>query len=247
MTMTRPSTRTDDSPPEHVNEVRLVGRLAVEPSRRELPSGDVLVSFRLVVGPQPGPSPPGRAGSHRRHPRLRRLAPRRPARRLPAGAGRRGRGGGQPAPAVLAGRCRRGQPQRGRGDPGPAGRAPPADRQSSRTPQHQPGARLRAERRRLPRHPLALGGQREHVGDGHRAHQHRDPVRAPRGPHRRAAVVQVADPTSVVGDLPEPLEQQQVQDAGVQRPPPGRPLGRQGCLDGGRVRVGRAAGTSRRR
>ena len=53
MTMTRPSTRTDDSPPEHVNEVRLVGRLAVEPSRRELPSGDVLVSFRLVVARSP--------------------------------------------------------------------------------------------------------------------------------------------------------------------------------------------------
>lgn len=33
----------------HVNEVRLVGRLAVEPARRELPSGDVLMSFRLVV------------------------------------------------------------------------------------------------------------------------------------------------------------------------------------------------------
>ena len=34
---------------DHVNEVRLVGRLAVEPVRRELPSGDVLMSFRLVV------------------------------------------------------------------------------------------------------------------------------------------------------------------------------------------------------
>ena len=53
MTMTRPATRTDDGPPEHVNEVRLVGRLPVEPSRRELPSGDVLVSFRLVVARSP--------------------------------------------------------------------------------------------------------------------------------------------------------------------------------------------------
>lgn len=33
----------------HVNEVRLVGRLAAAPVRRELPSGDVLVQFRLVV------------------------------------------------------------------------------------------------------------------------------------------------------------------------------------------------------
>ncbi len=29
--------------------MHLVGRLVVEPARRELPSGDVLVSFRLVV------------------------------------------------------------------------------------------------------------------------------------------------------------------------------------------------------
>ena len=35
--------------PDHVNEVRLVGRLAVEPVRKDLPSGDPLVSFRLVV------------------------------------------------------------------------------------------------------------------------------------------------------------------------------------------------------
>lgn len=40
----------------HANEVRLVGRLAVEPVPRELPSGDRLVSFRLVVSRagQPG-------------------------------------------------------------------------------------------------------------------------------------------------------------------------------------------------
>ena len=33
----------------HRNEVRLVGRLAAEPLHRELPSGDRLVQFRLVV------------------------------------------------------------------------------------------------------------------------------------------------------------------------------------------------------
>lgn len=51
------------SGPEHVNEVRLVGRLAVEPARRELPSGDVLVSFRLVVtrSPTSRPRTAGRA------------------------------------------------------------------------------------------------------------------------------------------------------------------------------------------
>jgi single-strand DNA-binding protein len=36
-----------------VNEVHLVGRLAAPPESRELPSGDVLVSFRLVVGRGP--------------------------------------------------------------------------------------------------------------------------------------------------------------------------------------------------
>lgn len=35
--------------PDSVNDVHLVGRLAAEPERRELPSGDVLVSFRVVV------------------------------------------------------------------------------------------------------------------------------------------------------------------------------------------------------
>ena len=35
--------------PAHVNEVRLVGRLASEPVEKALPSGDPLVTFRLVV------------------------------------------------------------------------------------------------------------------------------------------------------------------------------------------------------
>jgi single-strand DNA-binding protein len=33
----------------HVNEVRLVGRLSGEPEAREMPSGDLMLSFRLVV------------------------------------------------------------------------------------------------------------------------------------------------------------------------------------------------------
>lgn len=37
------------SPQPPVNEVRLVGRLAAEPVERELPSGDRISSFRLVV------------------------------------------------------------------------------------------------------------------------------------------------------------------------------------------------------
>jgi single-strand DNA-binding protein len=34
---------------EHSNEVHLVGRLAAAPESRELPSGDLVVTFRLVV------------------------------------------------------------------------------------------------------------------------------------------------------------------------------------------------------
>ena len=51
-------TASTDAPPGHVNEVHLVGRLAGEPRRRELPSGDVLVSFRVV-----GSRGPARKGS----------------------------------------------------------------------------------------------------------------------------------------------------------------------------------------
>jgi single-strand DNA-binding protein len=45
--------------PVHVNEVHLVGRVAAAPQRRELPSGDVLVQFRLVVGRAPRRRPAG--------------------------------------------------------------------------------------------------------------------------------------------------------------------------------------------
>jgi single-strand DNA-binding protein len=39
---------------EHQNEVYLVGRLSGEPLQRQLPSGDVLLSWRLVVERGPG-------------------------------------------------------------------------------------------------------------------------------------------------------------------------------------------------
>jgi len=38
----------------HANEVLLIGRLAADPVSRVLPSGDLLVSFRLVVARPPG-------------------------------------------------------------------------------------------------------------------------------------------------------------------------------------------------
>ena len=37
------------APDGAVNEVRLVGRVSNDPERRELPSGDALLSFRLVI------------------------------------------------------------------------------------------------------------------------------------------------------------------------------------------------------
>jgi single-strand DNA-binding protein len=39
----------DGAPAEARNEVRLVGRVSGPPQARELPSGDALVSFRVVV------------------------------------------------------------------------------------------------------------------------------------------------------------------------------------------------------
>ena len=41
---------------EIVNEVRLIGRLTAEPEEKEMPSGDLLVSFRVVVGRRADPS-----------------------------------------------------------------------------------------------------------------------------------------------------------------------------------------------
>jgi len=51
--------------PDHTNEVRLVGRLAAPAEERELPSGDRVASFRVVVARPPG-GVGGSAGSERR-------------------------------------------------------------------------------------------------------------------------------------------------------------------------------------
>ena len=47
---------------EHINEVLLVGRVAAPAAGVDLPSGDRLISFRLVVdrGPSRRPAPEGR-------------------------------------------------------------------------------------------------------------------------------------------------------------------------------------------
>ncbi len=50
-----------DNPVSHLNAVALCGRLAAEPEPRELPSGDVLLTFRLVVD-----RPPERGEQRRR-------------------------------------------------------------------------------------------------------------------------------------------------------------------------------------
>jgi single-strand DNA-binding protein len=49
MTAAAAPRQTDAAAPQHVNEVRLVGRLSAEPELREMPSGDLVMSFRLVV------------------------------------------------------------------------------------------------------------------------------------------------------------------------------------------------------
>jgi single-strand DNA-binding protein len=46
----RPAARRQAPRPEPVNEVRLLGRVSAEPEVREMPSGDELVTWRLVVG-----------------------------------------------------------------------------------------------------------------------------------------------------------------------------------------------------
>jgi single-strand DNA-binding protein len=49
--------------PEHRNEVHLVGRVAAEPVATELPSGDLVVTVRLVVE---RPRPPAGRGARTR-------------------------------------------------------------------------------------------------------------------------------------------------------------------------------------
>lgn len=49
MAAARPAERTGEGGPPDRNEVVLVGRLVSAPTVRELPSGDSLASFRLVV------------------------------------------------------------------------------------------------------------------------------------------------------------------------------------------------------
>jgi single-strand DNA-binding protein len=60
-TRTTRATRSEAAPgPAHVNTVSLLGRLAADPEPRDLPSGDLLLTFRLVV------DRPGTAASQRR-------------------------------------------------------------------------------------------------------------------------------------------------------------------------------------
>lgn len=52
----------DGAGPEYRNEVVLVGRVSGVPEERELPSGDLLVAWRVVVD-RPEPRRPARPGS----------------------------------------------------------------------------------------------------------------------------------------------------------------------------------------
>jgi single-strand DNA-binding protein len=46
---THPAKSEAASGPTHVNTVNLLGRLAADPEARDLPSGDLLLTFRVVV------------------------------------------------------------------------------------------------------------------------------------------------------------------------------------------------------
>jgi single-strand DNA-binding protein len=68
--MSTPSPAGDESPaPSHdhsLNEVHLVGRVSADPEQRELPSGDTVVTLRVVVDRPPGKPPKGSTGEVRR-------------------------------------------------------------------------------------------------------------------------------------------------------------------------------------
>ena len=49
----RPTPAAPPTPTPHLNEVVLLGRVSAEPDQRDLPSGDRLVTFRLVVDRPP--------------------------------------------------------------------------------------------------------------------------------------------------------------------------------------------------
>lgn len=51
--MTKTATSSPRVGSEHVNEVRLTGRVSGAPTDKELPSGDVLVSLRVVIDRPP--------------------------------------------------------------------------------------------------------------------------------------------------------------------------------------------------
>ncbi|MGZ4590697.1 MAG: single-stranded DNA-binding protein [Actinomycetes bacterium] len=101
---------------EHTNEVHLVGRLSAEPQARELPSGDQVVTFRLVVSRDGS----GRVVSGGRSPTVDTIdcaawtkGVQRSLRACQAGDLLEVRG--RAAPTVLAGTARAVEPQRGRG------------------------------------------------------------------------------------------------------------------------------------
>lgn len=50
-----PGAALEEPADEHINEVRLVGRVSGDPVERTLPSGDLLVTWRLVVRRAPEP------------------------------------------------------------------------------------------------------------------------------------------------------------------------------------------------
>lgn len=61
--MTTETTVVEDAGPGSVNEVRLTGRVTAGPEQRTLPSGDVIVTFRMSMAR--GPTPMSRGSRQR--------------------------------------------------------------------------------------------------------------------------------------------------------------------------------------
>ena len=117
---TRHRTPPRSSMPPPLNEVRLGGRLAAEPVAVVLPSGDELVTLRLVVPRTAGTRALPVPGRHRGHGRLLGLVSGAAPHGVALAARRPDRGRGLPAPPVLAWTGRwPAEPVRRRGREGP--------------------------------------------------------------------------------------------------------------------------------
>ena len=211
----------------HDNRVSITGRVSSAALSRTMPSGDEMVTWRVVVDrpPSKGPGPAFDVvdcvawGA-----RVRRgvlgwsigdVVAVEGA--LPAGSG-----GHQPACSPAA---------RSRSAP-PGGSRPRPGRSSvGEGPHEQSGGRLRDEQRRLARHPVTRRRHGRNVGDRGRVQQQGDAAVTARGAQGRVDVVVELHDVLVVLETPQSADQIAMRDGDVQRTPGGRAIGRQGGIE----------------